>query len=296
MEVRNERTTNSEETLYSRASRNKELYEQIDNVELENFEVETNATVIAENKNGNIDVDKIKNILDTHYKDTTKSPVDVKFEEIPEKKDETKEYDINVIIDKAKEDKEDDYSIDRVQRLHNTQYEILNALKEKNSDEDDNFNQTKSESDVLKSLIDTIKLNEEEIRKQKEKTDELTDPLDLFEDLKGSDDTEVTSVIKEKEEDFDTTDTDIIKAKDDDFDTTDTDIIKAKDDEKFDTTDTNIDTKELFTEKNSFKSKDFDEKEDDEETEKSNVFIKIIILILTVIFIVGIVVLIKSFL
>ena len=97
--------------ILSRTSRNQELYKQISKTELDNFEVKSNATVIGDNK-GNIDVEKIKSILDTHYKDAPKrQSIKLNTEAIPvTKTEETKEYDINVILDKAKEDKEDNYA------------------------------------------------------------------------------------------------------------------------------------------------------------------------------------------
>ena len=58
-------------TVPSRTSRNQELYKEISKTELNNYEVRSNATVIGEGK-GNIDVEKIKSILDTHYKDAPK--------------------------------------------------------------------------------------------------------------------------------------------------------------------------------------------------------------------------------
>ena len=55
----------------SRASRNQELYKEISKTELDNYEVRSNEAVIGDNK-GSIDVEKIKSILDTHYKDAPK--------------------------------------------------------------------------------------------------------------------------------------------------------------------------------------------------------------------------------
>ena len=82
----------------SRASRNQELYKEISKTELDNYEVRSNEAVIGDNK-GSIDVEKIKSILDTHYKDAPKrKSIAIEDEEIVKTKaEETKEYDINVI-------------------------------------------------------------------------------------------------------------------------------------------------------------------------------------------------------
>ena len=97
-------------TVPSRTSRNQELYKEISKTELNNYEVRSNATIIGDNK-GNIDVEKIKSILDTHYKDAPKRK-SIKLENIEETVkpvEETKEYDINVILNKAREYKEENY-------------------------------------------------------------------------------------------------------------------------------------------------------------------------------------------
>ena len=61
----------------------------------------------------------IKSILDTHYKDAPKRrSIAIEDEEIVKTKaEETKEYDINVILDKAREVKEDDYEKERNKKL-----------------------------------------------------------------------------------------------------------------------------------------------------------------------------------
>ena len=89
----------------SRASRNQELYKEISKAELDNYEVRSNEAVIGDNK-GSIDVEKIKSILDTHYKDAPKRrSIAIEDEEIVKTKaEETKEYDISdseVSIDMA---------------------------------------------------------------------------------------------------------------------------------------------------------------------------------------------------
>ena len=55
-----------EEVVSSRTRKNEELYKEISKSELENYEIKSNTTVIGENKN-EIDVEKIKKILDTKY-------------------------------------------------------------------------------------------------------------------------------------------------------------------------------------------------------------------------------------
>ena len=95
----------------SRASRNEQLYKDINKIELRNYEVKSNATVLGDNRRS-IDVDKIKSILDTHYNDAPKRrTIDIRQEEKEASNPifETKEYDINVVIDKAKDQKKNNF-------------------------------------------------------------------------------------------------------------------------------------------------------------------------------------------
>ena len=145
---------NLENTRYHR---NEELYKEISKNELDNYDIKSNATVIGDNK-PEIDVEKIKKILDTRYNDVPKRR-SIRLEttpEIEEEKEPTKEYDINVIIERAREQKEDNYEEERLKKIHNTQFDILKNLDvSKNEDEDE-----ENLDDNLKKLINTIALNE----------------------------------------------------------------------------------------------------------------------------------------
>lgn len=166
----------------SRSSKNSELYKEINNSELEKFDIQSNATVLTEVKN-NIDVEKIKKILDTRYNSTPKRKsirVDVETEEINENVDEIREYDINAILQKAKEEKDDNYEKERVKRLRDTQFNILSNLNlAKDETEIEN-----EEERTLINLINTI-TEREMLSREKE-----LDPLDILSDLKDDGDSE----------------------------------------------------------------------------------------------------------
>ena len=78
---------------------------------------------------------KIKSILDTHYKDGyRKKSISLEKEiakdsnvepEKPNKIFETKEYDINVVLDKAKVEKKENYDADKARQIRDTQFDIL---------------------------------------------------------------------------------------------------------------------------------------------------------------------------
>lgn len=176
-------------SVSSRTRKNQRLYENINHDDLENVNLTSNAHVIGDNEK-NINVDKIKEILEKKYQ---KAPPKRKslYEEketVPERnrEEETKEYDINAIIEKAKLDKEVDYERDRLKKIRDTQYDILKGLDLEESKEEQNKN---SKEQDLMNLINTIT--------EKEQTQKMN-PLDLFTDLKGSDNTEVYKGMNEE--------------------------------------------------------------------------------------------------
>ena len=62
-------------------------------------------------------------------------------EEIEEKLVDTKEYDINSILEKARKTQNVDYEKERLKKVHDTQYDILKNLNI-NSDQDDEIDVT----------------------------------------------------------------------------------------------------------------------------------------------------------
>ena len=271
---------NEKKQVGSRTARNTELYKEISKTELDSYEIKSNATVIGNNK-GNIDVEKIKSILDTHYNDTPKRRSIRIEEEVKEEKEvkpifETKEYDINVIIDKAKEDKTDNYREERAKKLRDTQFNILNNLDINPKDYIEDYeNEDKSGgTEELQELINTITMNEKDIKSGKKPLPEVqkkqlqdSNPLDILEDLKGSEDTITLEGLQEKTEKL---------------------IQKMEQ-----TTSTTAFDKSFFTKSNSFKKSDFEDFEDLKDKPKP--IVKIIIIILVIVFIIGIIILIKSF-
>lgn len=170
-------------SLKSRTEKNKNLYEQIKNAEIEKFDIHSNATVIEEDVN-KIDVDKIRDMLDKRYRDTIpKRNLNVKeyeLEKVEEKLQDTKEYDINVILEKAKKTQDVDYEKERLKKVHDTQYDILKKLNIDNNEEDEELED--SEENIV-NLINTITALE---MKNKEVSGNTT-ALDILSDLKDND-------------------------------------------------------------------------------------------------------------
>ncbi len=195
-----------------RQHKNESLYENINNYEIKDYKLENNATVIDNNAQ-DIDVERIKRILDTRYnKEPKRQSITLeppKEEEIPINLEETREYDINAILEKARSEKEVDYEKERLKKIRDTQYDILNSLDLSNNSKDEEENEPEkdkpnmpvkeltskgSDDHELINLINTITM-----REQGTKPHDNVDPLDILTDLKGSDDTVVVGGMAEEE-------------------------------------------------------------------------------------------------
>lgn len=244
---------NHEEVISSRSKRNEELYKEINKSEIDNFEINSNATILT-NNGRNIDVEKIKKILDTKYKESPKRRsivLDDITEEEPVNLEETREYDINTILERAREQKEYDYEKDRLKKIRDTQFDILNNLNLKQETIDDDT----KENDLM-TLIDAIN--------KKDVTKKDIDPLDILSDLKGSDNTLVLDGLKEEVENV---------------------IIEKKETEK------KIDDS-FYTTSVNFTRSDFDDFDDlKAEVNSHKILIKIVIVLVVVALVVGAIIL-----
>ena len=104
MATRMQKYYDNTENVHSRTERNQELYKEIANSEIDKFKLTSNATVLSDAKN-NIDIEKIKKILDNKYNEAPKrKSIRLEKEEVKvENVIDTKEYDINAILEKEKE-------------------------------------------------------------------------------------------------------------------------------------------------------------------------------------------------
>ena len=262
----------NESKRMSRVAKNIELYKEINDTELDNFNVRSNATVIG-NQDKEIDVEQIKKILDKRYNSAPRRR-SIRIEPQEEVSrisvDDTKEYDLTKVLEKAKDEKVETYEENRAKKLRNTQYDILNNLNLDASDEEVKEEKKIDPEENLMNLINTITINE--AKKQESKNDDV-DPLDILTDLKGEDDTQVYDSV--------TTVTKITE-------------IKEKEKEKIDNNkDNNIDNS--FYTDNLFKKKDFEEDSNDfVDEDKLSIGIKILIALVIIVFVVGLILFIKS--
>ena len=262
----------------SRVAKNDHLYKQINNSELDNFNVRSNATVIG-NQEREIDVEQIKKILDKRYNSAPKRR-SIRIEERPHENiisdEPTKEYDLTKVLEKAKDEKVETYEENRAKKLRNTQYNILSNLNIE-GEEKEEVKATPEEN--LMNLINTITINEAKKLEEKNSNSNDIDPLDILSDLKGDDDTQVyesmeTEVTKITE----------IKEKENNNQITE---VKNKNQEKLDNS---------FYTSNLFKKNDFeDDNKDFVDDEKIGIGFKILI-VLVVVFLVVLFLFLKSYL
>ena len=260
-----------------REKKNKSLYENIDDYEVEDYKIEANATVLDNNAK-NIDVEKIKKILDTKYNRQPKRRSIVleeeKYSEPDISLDETREYDINAILEHARSEKEVDYEKERLKKIRDTQYDILNSLDIEGEEKEEE----KTENSELMELINTITAKELEVKHEK-KEDNL-DPLDILTDLKGSDDTVVVDGVHEEEESVNET----------------SPIMSLEEADKIKPTIMDNKTVDL-TNTLQFTQSDFDDLNDlKKEVKSSRALIYIIIVIVSLILIAGIIIFLNNFL
>ena len=266
----------------SRQQKNEELYQSIKNSEIKDFDSTSNIKIIGES-NGGIDVNKLRDILEKNYQEPTKTRR-IKYEDISNDDQEkevelekTRDFDINTILEQAREEKVDDYEKDRLKKIRDTQFDILKSLE---LDKEENSKVAKEETkEELLDLINTININEKkkELEAINNETDKM-DPLDILTELKG-DGTIVAGAallkddIKEVTKDEDENIEEEVKEND-----------KSKKDEEFDNS--------FYTNSMSFSKKAFASFDDS----KSSIAIKILVVLIFIAIAVGIVIFLNNFL
>ena len=197
----------------SRTQKNKNLYEDVRNSSLTEFDVNSNVSVI-DNQSDVIDVDRIRNILDRRYNDSAPKRRSIELPDyddpiIDEPLEDTKEYDINAILEKTKKGRNVDYNKERLKKVRETQFEILKNLDlEIKKVEDTKSESRKQEEENLMNLINTITSLE---MKNRAKTQEDSEALALLDLMDEEEKEEVVEEIElEENEDDDEPDTGVV--------------------------------------------------------------------------------------
>lgn len=316
------------ETTPSRVRKNANLYRRIDAASIDDIEPRREEEIIESNTS-TIDVEKLKSMLDKKYRDpssNTLKDVDHKPVDRQINLEETREYNLDEILNKAKANEDTDYGVERLKKLSDTNVSILDGLNIKDNDtskdeingaEKLNKSKVSSDSKKLIELIDTINLKEQEgydallnesnnnydddTRYDNKKASLLDDfdledttsnePLDMLSELTGTD--EDTKVVGASEivSDKDLEDESLkLDGKDDKYD----DIDLENSDDDFDTTevvsrddtDDFTDSMELTTTQ-IFTKDDFEDFDDLKEATKPRIFVKILIFLIVIAVIIG---------
>ena len=184
----------------SRTKRNQTIYNSNDMSNLSRIKTNTNVSVISDAPK-EIDLEKIKNYLYSMNNEEEEKRRRISLELPPEEevvveRKEIKNYDINSILEKAKDNRESDYEENRYRKINNTQIDILKNIKIKDEiiEEDVDpdltgpIDELNTEEKTIVDLIQDIQSH----GKNKKK--------DLFEDLMGdSEETTVLSPVEEEE-------------------------------------------------------------------------------------------------
>ena len=189
MQSRMDKYNSSDIAYKSRTQKNQDLYEDVKTSSLKDFDVNSNFSVIDADADS-IDISKLGKILDEKYNEYKKKRRSIEvpaYEEEPivsQPLVDTKEYDINAILQKAKQGKNVDYNKERLKKVREAQYEILNNLDlELKKVEDAKKNsERKAEEDNLMNLINTITQLEIKNKEESKKKDNDSS-LSLFSDL-----------------------------------------------------------------------------------------------------------------
>lgn len=295
----------------SRSVRNKKIYNSIDFDDLSKIKTNNNVSIISDADKA-IDIEKIKRYINANSVDSEKEEKRKRLSlELPkEEKEEVvrkeqRDYDVNTVLERARDKREIDYETERHRKLNSTQYDILKNLKiEENDLEESNISDEKdaklnTEEKTIVDLIQTISINS---KNNKNESDDLLQDLigdnentmvlpsiennankevlketllDITQDLEKiiqpvTDLTEELVIEKEKLKDITSIDR------------------KNSDVETMDNIDTNEEQtteieKSFFTNSMSFSKKDFEGFEDlEKDVKKSNVFVKIIIALIII--------------
>lgn len=167
----------------SRVKKNQSIYTNTDMSELSRIRTNNNVSVISDNTKG-IDIEKIKRYVYSN-EDLDENRKRISLELPPEEKvvvtrKEEKTYDINSVLETARDKREVDYAEDRHRKLNNTQIDILKRIKIKEEQQaaiDDDItgpiDELNTEEKTLVGLIKNIQINSKNNSKKADLLDEL---------------------------------------------------------------------------------------------------------------------------
>lgn len=186
MSSRMEKYENSSLNNMSRTKRNQDIYNVTDMNELSRIKTNTNVSIISD-ASKEIDIEKIKKYIENMNENEEEHKKRISIE-LPEEKEEVqqekveKDYDINSVLERARDSRETDYELERHRKLNSNGYDILKSIKIKETDEDktEPIDELNTQEKTIVELIQNIQnKNDSKPKSIKEDTE------DLFGELMG---------------------------------------------------------------------------------------------------------------
>ena len=276
-----------EEKPISRVNRNSLLYQDIKTSELSRVSNNDNVKVI-ENNGKTINIDKIRRYIEesnieTKARKSVRIDLPNNNETVNIKEDNTpKDYDINYVLEKARQKREINYESERYKKLRDTQYDILSKIKMYEDEEvpskDDLEKDFNTDERTLIDLINTVTIHKGDVN--------------LLEDLMATDGEETTDPIEKEIEKANKIKEENILETDEAPKIVEVDKEKLKELEK---TQELVSLKEksmdidksFYTNSTIFDKSDFDGFEEIEKNVKKSGLMSVIMLVLIVIFIIA---------
>lgn len=152
----------------SRSARNRKIYSSIDFDDISSIRTNNNVSVISDAEK-EIDIEKIKKYINSISEEKIEKRKRISLE-LPQEEheeitnEEERDYDINSVLERARDKRTTDYEVDRHRKLNSTQYDILKNIKIKDDTEHeintiDKTDDLNTQEKTIVDLIQTISIN-----------------------------------------------------------------------------------------------------------------------------------------
>lgn len=152
----------------SRSARNRKIYSSIDFDDISSIRTNNNVSVISDAEK-EIDIEKIKKYINSINEEKIEKRKRISLE-LPQEEheeitnEEERDYDINSVLERARDKRTTDYEVDRHRKLNSTQYDILKNIKIKDDTEHeintiDKTDDLNTQEKTIVDLIQTISIN-----------------------------------------------------------------------------------------------------------------------------------------
>lgn len=201
MSSRMEKYENNSLDSMSRTKRNQDIYNVSDMSELSRIKTNTNVSVIAD-ASKEIDIEKIKKYIENMNTDSEEHKKRISIQ-LPEEHEEQikekveKDYDINSVLERARDKRETDYELERHRKLNSNGYDILKSIQikeESSEDKTEPIDELNTQEKTIVELIQNIQNGNSQEKNKKDDTE------DLFGELMGKNENTIVMAPIDNEE------------------------------------------------------------------------------------------------